>query len=145
MNNIKTTLRPVNTQLTDAWASNFGQIVNDLLSEPLRIEHATPRINLIEKENGYELLASLPGVEKKNIHIAIEDGLLKLSTNTESAKNEAEGKSLISEIVTSDYKRTIRLPKNADTDSTDATLENGILKVYLAKKKESLPKQIEIK
>lgn len=145
MNNIKTTLRPANTQLSDAWASNFGQIVNDLLSEPVRIAHATPRINLIEKENGYELLAALPGIEKKNISISIEDGLLKLNTHLDKTTEETKGKSLITEIVTSEYKRTIRLPKNADTESTDATLENGILKIYLAKRKESMPKQVEIK
>lgn len=144
MNNIKTTHRPHNTQLSDAWVSNFGQIMSDILHEPARTTHIAPRIDLIEKENGYELLAAIPGVQKTDVSIAIEDGLLKLSTK-ESDSKETEGKSLVSEILKAEYKRTIRLPKNADTESTDATLENGILKIYLAKRKESLPKQIEIK
>lgn len=145
MNTLKTTHRPTPALLSDAWASNFGQLVHEILQEPLHQSTITPRISLIEKHNGYELKATLPGISKENINLNIEDGILTLVAHKESIPLGDSEKVLINELHPENYKRSLRLPKNADTESTDATLENGILTVILSKRKESLPKQIEVK
>lgn len=145
MNTIKRTHRPTTSILTDVWEKNFENLVNEIINETKTPEYLRPRINLLEKENGYELATALPGLTKENIKLSIEDHILTLEAKSAERKTESGEKVHLKELQTGTYKRIIQLPKNADTETTDASMENGILKVYLAKRNESLPKQITIK
>lgn len=146
MNTQNTTNREVpSAALSHAWAGNFGQLIHEILQEPLQQHTATPRIRFIEKQGSYEIQAALPGIIKEQIALTIADGIFTLTAKGATYHpNDAE-KVHISELNTATYKRSLRLPKNADTEQTEATLDHGILTVVFAKRPESLSKTIDIK
>ena len=138
------------TLLTDSLMGNFNELMSDLLHEQGATSNIPKRIaiNLAEKENGYEVLALIPGFAKEDIKVNVEDSMLTISAHPEANETDntqAKHKQLITEIPTGTFQRQLRLPKNSDTNAVEASYENGILKLYLAKRKETLAKTIEIK
>ena len=87
-------------------------------------------MDILEIENGYEVLAELPGIKKENIDITFEKGNLTIS----AIREKKEGKYLINERVLSKYKRTISLG-DIKEDTISAKLEDGILRVVIIVKK----------
>lgn len=103
-------------------------------------------INVSELDDRYEIIAEIPGVEKENIDIEVEDGKISIDV----AKNETLDKTydeknyIHREIRTSRKKRVLQF-KNIDEDNLEARLENGILWLKIPKKEENNIKKIQIK
>lgn len=142
---IKTHRQP--SALTETFLGNFNHMMNDILQEGNQVAtHAhSIAINLAEKENGYEILAALPGMQKDQIEVNVEDSLLTIAATSSAPETGNKTRKHLIEIPTGTFKRVIKLPKNTDTNQVDATYEGGVLKLYLAKRKETLPRHIEIK
>ena len=99
-------------------------------------------VDVIEAENGYRVIAEIPGVKKENIQIEFEDGILTITANTEKAENV---KYLIHERNNQKLKRTINFG-DIDEDTIKANYNNGLLVVDINVKKEEekVKKTIEI-
>lgn len=83
-------------------------------------------VDVLENEDGYKVLASLPGVRKEDIVLDIEDSNLTISVKEkESDENK---KYYIHERVEGYYPRTIYL-KNVDSNELKAKFEDGILEI----------------
>ena len=103
------------------------------------------RTNVKENDNGYILEIEIPGVKKENIKLEYHDKYLKVFYKTEEVKNEEEnGKYLRRERFSGSFSRSYFMP-DVDSNNIEAAYENGVLKVSLAKKKETAFKSIEIK
>ena len=92
----------------------------------------TFKIDIEEKENEYLIEAELPGIQKDEIHLSVEDETLCISVNrTEEVKND--GKNFIHrERRTSSMSRRVRLV-GANLDGISAKLEDGVLAVAIPK------------
>ena len=90
--------------------------------------------------------AELPGMNKEEIEISLQEGNLVISgeRKMESQKNE-EGEAARSERFFGRFQRTLELPKPVDANRVSATYKEGILTVTLPKTEESKPKQITVK
>ena len=89
-------------------------------------------------DTNYYIDLALPGLEKKDINLHIEDNYLFL--NYES--NNQKGSSFWQK----SFKRKIKLPGNIKLNNIDAKLKNGILSIQIQKEiKKSSSKRIEIK
>ena len=107
-------------------------------------EDVTPSVDFSEKDNEYHLTAEIPGLNKDDISITIEDGYLTLSGKKEDSKEE-EGKDYyIKETRTGSFSRSFKLPKKVVEAKVDATYKDGILTVIIPKKEDSKTKKIEI-
>ena len=134
--------------LSDMLVGNFGSLVNDFLNDEFvstRNVSFKPAIEVTEQENGYTAVLALPGIKKENITISIEDGLLKVTGERSSHKNEETDKVHFSEFRYGKFERHITLPKNAEGEKVDARFEDGLLTINILKKEEAKPKQIVIK
>ena len=96
----------------------------------------------IEAENGYRVIAEIPGVKKENIQIEFEDGILTITANADKAENV---KYLIHERNSQKLKRSINFG-DIDEDTIKANYNNGLLVVDIDVKKEEekVKKTIEI-
>lgn len=91
-----------------------------------------------ETAEAFEFRFDLPGVERKDISLLIEEGLLKISARRyiwEKAGEDDAG------VV---YRTAASLPGTAAADQVDAKLENGVLYVRLPKREEARPRTIAI-
>jgi HSP20 family protein len=99
-------------------------------------------VDVIETENGYKVVAEIPGVKKEDIQIEFEDGMLSISANM--PKIDTNTKYLIHERRNQKLRRTINFG-DIDEDTIKANYENGLLMVDInIKKEEKVKKTIEI-
>ena len=99
-------------------------------------------IDVIETENGYRVVAEIPGVKKEDIKLEFEDGVLTLSAHM--PKVDHNTKYLIHERSNQKLRRTINFG-DIKEDEIKASYENGLLLVDITtKKEEKTKKTIEI-
>ena len=137
---------------------NFIKSVNDEISSILNrhfnsfypdYDYANETDSLIipvevrDKNNEYDIRAELPGVDKKDLDISLNDGFLTISATKTEEKNEDEKTYKKSEFSYGVFSRTIQLPQEVDTEKIDAKLDNGVLRIVapkLNKDKEAVKK-----
>jgi HSP20 family protein len=94
---------------------------------------AWPRVEIHETGNEVKITADLPGLEEKDIELALQDGVLTLKGEK---KSESEG-ALYSERWHGQFQRSVQLGPEVDPDNVKAAFKNGVLTVALAKKPEA--------
>jgi HSP20 family protein len=101
-------------------------------------------VDFVESEEDYSLHADLPGVEKNEIDLKIENGILTVSAEK---RNKHETNTTRSHVIERSYgkvQRSIRLPNNADASNPNAKFENGVLEVKIPKLRETPGTKINI-
>ena len=103
-------------------------------------------IDIKEYEDKLEVVADVPGFDKKDINIKLEKGILTVSGEIKNEKKEEDVKYLHREITSKKFSRSFRLGDNIDEEKIDASYKNGLLTITLPKTEEKeLFKQIEVK
>lgn len=103
-----------------------------------------PKVDIYDKENNIVLKAELPGVDRKEIDIALRDGVLTLK-GTRSYENEVNEKSYYrKERAFGHFHRSFALPENVDPTKIKAAFKDGVLKVEIPKPAERKPKKITV-
>ncbi|MDR0349374.1 MAG: Hsp20/alpha crystallin family protein [Tannerella sp.] len=108
-----------------------------------------PATNVKENKGNFIIELSVPGIEKDNFNIEVDNNVLKISAQKE-VKNEernSDDKVLRQEFGYYSFARSFSIPENVDTSKINAEHKNGILKIHLPKM-DQLPedkrKKIEI-
>lgn len=102
-----------------------------------------PLVDIYETTDDYHLVANMPGVERKDIKIKIEEGDLVIMGRT-NFLGELQHKFLLKEIDSSNYFRKFKISESIDENKIDAKLEDGRLYVHLPKVERVKPRTIEI-
>ncbi len=104
----------------------------------------TPPVDIYELEDGVLLFADMPGVPKEKLDVEIDKNVLTI-------------KGEIGEIVPKDitplyvefngkaYERAFTLSPDVDVSKIEASMNAGVLKIFLPKSEEVKPKKIEVK
>ena len=103
-----------------------------------------PRVDIYEEEDAIVLKAELPGVEKDNITVDVENGVLTLKGERSSDSEVKEESYYRRERCFGSFERRFNLPENVDPDSITADYKDGVLKVGVPKPEETKPKQITV-
>ena len=99
-------------------------------------------LDVIEEDDGFKVIAEIPGVKKEDIQIEFEDGVLAISATM--PKFDKNTKYLIHERRNQKLRRTINFG-DINEDSIKASYDNGLLVFdLLVKKEEKTKKTIEI-
>lgn len=112
---------------------------------------AAMRTDVLEEDKDYRLSAELPGFNKEDIKIGLENGALTISAShkEDNSEKNKEGKYIRRERSVSSYQRSFRVPDDLKPEDIDASYKDGVLTVILPKKEvipaKEAPKQIEIK
>lgn len=97
---------------------------------------ALMRTDIKETDNEYLLDVELPGLNKDEVKISLDDGYLTISASKTENKEDAQNKYIRKEIYTSKQERSFYVG-NVDENKIQASFENGILKISVPK--EELP------
>ncbi len=115
----------------------------EALSERSRqIPTVAPMVDILENENEILLYADMPGVDKKDISINIDNGRLALSGIREV---KPVGAVTWEEFGDVEYRRTFSVPQTIDVTAVNAELKEGVLLLHLPKSESAKPRHIEIK
>ncbi len=105
-----------------------------------------PRIDVYELNDKVYVEAELPGLNKDDIQIKVQDNTLTISG--EKKKDTNEDKNVLrNERIFGSFSRSFNLSEEINAEDIEANFENGILTIALGKVKEEKPKErtIEIK
>jgi len=110
------------------------------------VRHQWPKVDIVENENDYVLHADLPGLEKKDITIKIEDGVLTISGDKkQETKDRKKDRYYYYERSYGSFCRSFALPENIDEKRIAANFKNGLLELTIKKTEKAKPKTIEVK
>lgn len=117
---------------------NFD-LFEDMFRDPFFDERESRimRTDIKEKGDKYIIDIDLPGYEKENIKIDVEDGYLTVHATIDSNKEEKEeGKFVRKERYVGSCSRSFYVGEDVKEDDIKATFRNGILKLEVPKKEE---------
>ena len=127
-------------------SKRFSDIMDEFFNDAVntRQDNFVPGIDIAETDNQFEISAELPGMKKEDITISLDNSRLTIS-GERSFKEEEEGKTF-HRVETSygSFNRSFQLPDNVDEESINASYEDGLLNITIAKREDKVKKQIEI-
>ena len=91
--------------------------------------------------------ADIPGVEEKDVSVTLADGLLTISGEKKTEREEKKDNYVLSERSFGSFRRSLRLPDSIDESKVEAHFDKGVLKITAPKKPDAVKseRKIEIK
>ena len=109
------------------------------------VKTTEPFVDVIEKDKELIVKADIPGVEKKDITLNIKGDMLEITAERKEEKEEKEEGYIRKERGYSSYYRSLHLPTDIDSEKTEATFKDGVLKLTIPKVEVEDVKRIEVK
>jgi len=123
--------------------SLFSNFCNDL--DPYHQAHCSPSANIMEKDDEFVIEMAVPGFEKKDLKIEVENNILTVRHEQNNAQNDHD-RYLRKEIELQGFSRSFRLSRWVDAEKIKASSKNGLLMIGIPKKEEAKQKPVrEIK
>ena len=105
----------------------------------------TPRANVVESDEGFEVTVDLPGMEADEVDVEISNGSLWISGERKEEKEE-RGKTYHQiERRYGEFRRVIPLGATVNEENVEAAFKDGVLTITVPKMEEAKPKHIEVK
>jgi HSP20 family protein len=106
----------------------------------------TPAVDVTEDDKAFKVTAELPGLEEKDVNVAVAGDMLTIKGEKSYEKEEKDKDRHISERAYGSFQRSFTLPDGVDADKITADLAKGVLTVTLPKTAQAQKqKKIEVK
>ena len=103
-----------------------------------------PNADIYETPGNLQVVLEMPGIEKNNIDIRVEDGVLQVQGRLDLAKYSGL-QPLYTEYNVGHYARSFQLSSKIDQSKIAAEMKDGVLSLTLTKVEEAKPRTIQIK
>ncbi len=103
-----------------------------------------PRADIYETGDSLVIVADMPGVDESSVEITLEKNVLKLKGYVDFTPPENFSLAY-AEYDVGDYERSFTLSNEIDQSNINATIKNGVLKVFLPKAGPALARKIAVK
>jgi len=122
----------------------FPSLIDDFINTDWNLKvpsfsGTVPAVNIKELDSQFEIELAVPGMNKDDFEIEVEDGVLSISSTQEEEQVNEKGKFTRREFSYSSFRRSFTLPDSVDSTKIDATYKEGVLLVLLPKDKEAQP------
>ncbi len=111
----------------------------------LTVADWSPEVDISEDEHGYLLKADLPEMKKDDVRVTVEDGILCVSGERKSEKEDQKRKFHRIERSYGNFRRSFTLPEDANGSKVTADFRDGVLKVHLPTMAIAKSKAIQVK
>lgn len=105
----------------------------------------TPSVDIEENDAEYMIKAELPEVQKNDVNVTVENGILTLQGERKQEKEEKGKKFHRVERAYGTFLRTFTVPADADEAKVAAEFKDGMLRLHLPKTEKPRPKAIDVK
>ncbi len=123
----------------------FDSLFSDFKGENSFVAEWAPRVDVMEHKDSYLIKAELPGVDKGDVKITVQENVLTIRGEKKQEKEEKELNMHRIERSYGSFERAFSLPANVKSEKIDASFRDGVLTVTLPKVEEAKPKEIEVK
>lgn len=126
----------------------FNSEINRLLGSPRAGTAATtewaPAVDIREDEDHYQLVADLPGVDREDVDITVEDNVLTFRGQRTTEQEDTGKNYRRRERVHGEFLRQFTLPDTVDLENIHATVNAGVLKIEIPKQAKLQPRKITV-
>ena len=105
---------------------------------------AYPKVNVYEYDDKIGIVAEIPGLDKKNVTVDVEEGVLTISGDKHGFDTRG-GKCITRELKQSAFKRSFNLGEHLDGDNVGASFKDGMLSISIPKIEPEKPKKTFVK
>ncbi len=129
-----------------AWNNAFDRFFGNRVGRVTDDTHMTrwsPTVDVSETPNEVALSIELPGFEKEEVDISLEENVLSIS-GERKFENEESRDFLRVERWYGSFYRSFKLPATVDGSGIDAVLKDGLLTIHVPKLEEAKPRQIPV-
>jgi HSP20 family protein len=137
-------LTPFDKMFDSMVESQFPEVVKSVGVKPYQ-GSAYPKVNVYEYEDKVGIVAEIPGLDKKQLNVEVEDGVLTISGDKHSTFDDEGAKVLRRELKQSSFKRSFELGEQLDGDNINASFKDGVLSVAIPKIEPEKPKKTFVK
>jgi HSP20 family protein len=131
----------------DPW-SELDQLqrdVSDLFNRRLQPARGMrPAMDAFRTEKGTVVRLDVPGFGIDDVQVSVHEGVLTLSGSRSSESETEEGNWIRRERSSSNFERSVMLPKGVDVDAITASVHNGVLEVTVPHPAEQQPRRINV-
>jgi HSP20 family protein len=132
--------------LIDRYSKNGGSNLARHFGADTSFADWSPSVDIEEEDDKYLIKADLPGVDKKDIDVKLENGVLSIRGEKQTEKETGKGtKRHRTERFHGSFARSFTLPQSVKADKVDANYKDGVLSLVIPKAEEAKPKSIDIK
>src|SRR5262245_14610543 len=117
---------------------------NDLQGEEVSNRSWVPPVDIQETGDAYRLQAELPGLTKEDIHITLENNVLRLSGERKFEREAKKENFQRIERTYGAFSRAFTLPQQVNSEGVQAAFENGVLTITVPKAEQAKPRKIAI-
>jgi HSP20 family protein len=136
----------------DLFRGRMDRLFNQMLNAPwsaAQTEDVTnrgflPAVDIRETPEKLVISAELPGLDKKDVHITLENQVLTIAGERAFEKEIKDETCHRIERSYGTFSRSFTLPANLQTDKVDAKFDKGVLTIQVPKAEESKPRKITI-
>ena len=137
-------LTPFDRIFDQMFESSFPDVMSAVGVKPYQ-GSAYPKVNVYEYEDKVGIVAEIPGLDKKQLNVDVEEGVLTISGDKHSTFEDDGAKVLRRELKQSSFKRQFELGDLLDGENISANFKDGILSVDVPKVEPEKPKRHTIK
>ena len=105
---------------------------------------AYPKVNVYEYDDKIGIVAEIPGLDKKNVSVEVEDQVLTISGDKHGLQDDG-GKCITRELKQSSFKRSFNLGEHLNGNDVSAQFKDGMLSISIPKKEPEQPKKKFVK
>lgn len=144
-------LRRKNDGLLNPWNDFFGdfEVLNRMGEVFGEMEKSDPvfkaRTAVSEDKDAYHITAELPGIDKKDLTVELNEGILSITAERSKPESKEDEKEHFNEIRYGKFVNRLSIPENVIGDKVEAVFKNGLLTVTVPKVEVVKPKRIDIK
>ena len=138
----------------DEFLTPFDKIFDELMSKSFPTlkedvgvsfnQGAYPKVNIYEYDDKIGIVAEIPGLDKKNVSVEVEDQVLIISGDNHGFDSDG-GKCITRELKQSSFKRSFNLGEHLDGEDISAKFKDGMLSISIPKKEPEQPKKHSVK
>ena len=135
-------------EMQNRLSSLFGRrlpLLRDSGEEDFTVTEWSPPVDIAEDDKEYTVKAELPGLNKENIKVSVEGGVLSIAGERKVEKEEKNKKYHRIERSYGSFTRSFTLPEDASGEKVNAEFKDGVLKVHLPKEEKAKSKSVEVK
>ena len=137
-------LTPFDKMFDSMVETQFPDVVKSVGVKPYQ-GSAYPKVNVYEYDDKVGIVAEIPGLNKKQLNVEVEEGVLTISGDKHSTFEVEGAKVLRKELKQSSFKRSFELGDLLDGDNISANFKDGVLSVSIPKTEPEQPKKHSVK
>ena len=137
-------LTPFDKMFDQIINSQFPEIEKQIGVKPFQ-GTAYPKVNVYEYDDKVGVIAEIPGLDKKDLKIEVEDGKLTISGDKHGTFDVKGAKVIRRELKQSSFKRQFELGDLLDGSKIKANFKDGLLSIEIPKIEPKIPEKKLVK